>query len=394
MKMIRAVYHILKFPVMKAKYISLCHSSKTNLEEIFAGSENCVLLLTHNYGGGTLTYENNLISESKEKFIVLRMISYRKNLAMKIERDGKTFYVPVNLLDSVFENKFKAVIVNSLLSLYHNEKFIPFLADYKRKNSDVRFTVMMHDFYPVCPHFNLVADNWDCNLECEKHKCRFDNFVEKFNGTIAEWRKIWMNLLTVIDEIRCFSNSSKEIVKKAYPDLKDEKITVVPHSLDYIKFTPIKNVEKLPLHIGIVGAIKAVPKGKFVVRELLKRIPEEISISIIGATKHDIGGINRKNTKYLGKYNHDDLQHLVENETISMEIFPSICSETFSYLVSEHIAMNEPIVCFDMGAQAEKVRAYSKGIVVKNVDEMVDVIMNRTTKKYPETDKRKKTNNV
>lgn len=377
MKMFHAIYHILKFPVMKAKYISFCHSCKTNLEEIFACSEKCVLLLTHNYGGGTLTYENNLISESKEKFIVLRMISYRKNLAMKIECDGKNFYFPAKLLDFVFENKFKSVIVNSLLSFYNNEKLIPFLADYKRKNPSAIFTVMMHDFYPVCPHFNLVADNWDCGLKCEIHKCRFDYFVEKFNGTITEWRKIWINLLSVVDEIRCFSNRSKKIIKKAYPDLIDEKITVVSHSLDYIKFTPIKNVEKLPLHIGIVGAIKSVPKGKLVVRELLRRIPKEIPISIIGATKHDIGGISRKNTKYLGKYNHDDLQRLVEGETISMEIFPSIWSETFSYLVSEHIAMNEPIVCFDMGAQAEKVRAYSKGIVVKNVDEMVDVIMEK-----------------
>lgn len=377
MKMFHAVYHILKFPVMKAKYISLCHRCKLGSEDIFAESENHILLLTHNYGGGTLTYENNLITESKEKFIVLRMISYGKNLAMKIERDGKTFYLPSNFLNSVFENKFKSVIVNSLLSFYHNEKIIPFLSDYKRKNPDVRFTVMMHDFYPVCPHFNLVADNWNCNLECEKHKCKFDNFVEKFNGAITEWRKIWMKLLPLVDEIRCFSNSSKEIIKKAYPNLKDEKITVVPHSLDYIKFTPIKNVEKLPLHIGIVGSVFTVPKGKLVVRELLKRIPEEIPISIIGATKHDIGGIRRKNTHYLGKYKHDDLQRLVEDETISMEFFPSIWSETFSYLVSEHIAMNEPVVCFDMGAQAEKVRTYNKGIVVKNVDEMVDVIMEK-----------------
>lgn len=377
MKILHSAYHVLKFPVMKAKYAFKCRSCKSSLEEIFMDSENCILLLTHDYGGGTLTYENNLISESKEKFIVLRMISYRKNLAMKIERDGKTFYLSAKFLGSVFKNKFKAVIVNSLLGFYHNEKFIPFLTDYKRKNPNVRFTVMMHDFYPVCPHFNLVADNWNCNLDCEKHKCKFDSFVEKFNGTISEWRNIWMNLLPTVDEIRCFSNSSKEIVKKAYPALQEEKITVVPHSLGYIKFTPIKNVEKLSLHIGIVGAIKTVPKGKLVVRELLRRIPDEIPISIIGATKRDIGGIKRKNTKYLGKYNHDDLQRLVESETISMEIFPSICSETFSYLVSEHIAMNEPVVCFDMGTQAEKVRAYSKGVVVKNVDEMVDVIVGK-----------------
>ena len=147
--------------------------------------------------------------------------------------------------------------------------------------------------------------------------------------------------------------------------------------MDYCKFKSIENVEKLPLHLGIVGSISTIPKGKLVVRELLRRIPEEIPISIIGATKRDIGGINRKNTRFLGKYKHDDLQHLVEDENISMEIFPSICSETFSYLVSEHIAMNIPVICFDMGAQAEKVSAYGKGIVVKDVDEMVKVIMEK-----------------
>ncbi len=37
-----------------------------------------------------------------------------------------------------------------------------------------------------------------------------------------------------------------------------------------------------------------------------------------------------------------------------------------------------PVICFDMGAQAEKVSAYNKGIVVKDVGEMVDVIMEKS----------------
>ena len=85
-------------------------------------------------------------------------------------------------------------------------------------------------------------------------------------------------------------------------------------------------------------------------------------------------GISRKNTEFYGKYKLDELPELIKKSTISMGIFPSICSETFSYLVSEHIMMGLPIMCFDIGAQADKVRAYDKGIVVKDVDEMVEKI--------------------
>ena len=39
--------------------------------------------------------------------------------------------------------------------------------------------------------------------------------------------------------------------------------------------------------------------------------------------------------------------------------------------------MTVPVICFNMGAQAEKVRAYGKGIVVNDVDEMVKVILDK-----------------
>ena len=106
-------------------------------------------------------------------------------------------------------------------------------------------------------------------------------------------------------------------------------------------------------------------------------VVEDENIKKIRASYYLIGAL-------LGKYKHENLQKLVESENISMEIFPSIWPETFSYLVSEHIAMNVPIICFDMGAQSEKVRTYTKGIIVKDIDEMVNVII----KKFNEREKK------
>lgn len=376
-KLILTVCRFIKFILLKIKYTFLI---RRNIENIFENTKDSILFITHNYSGGTALFEKNYLSEMSESFIICRMISYKQNLALKIEKCGKSFYCKPDFFEKILLYKYKKIVFNSFANFYKIKKYFDLLIDYKQKNPKINFLYMVHDFHCVCPTINLVADNWNCNLECQKYNCKFNSFSNHFDKNINQWRKNWFELLFVTDEIRCFSESSKQIVQKAYPLLSDKKFKVIPHNMSYCKFSPIKNVEKLPLHIGIVGLIDTVFKGKLVVRELLKRIPEEIPISLIGVTKKQIGGKNRKNTHYLGKYNHDDLQRLVEQETISMEIFPSIWSETFSYLVSEHIAMNIPVVCFDMGAQAEKVRNYEKGIVVKDVDEMIDVIMKQFKK--------------
>ena len=40
-------------------------------------------------------------------------------------------------------------------------------------------------------------------------------------------------------------------------------------------------------------------------------------------------------------------------------IFPSPCPETFSYIIQECISIEAPIVCFNIGAPAERLRKYN-----------------------------------
>ena len=50
--------------------------------------------------------------------------------------------------------------------------------------------------------------------------------------------------------------------------------------------------------------------------------------------------------------------------------------ETFSYVVSELMQMDIPIISFDFGAQGEKLKHYEKGILCKDIDEMIKVVVN------------------
>jgi glycosyltransferase involved in cell wall biosynthesis len=55
---------------------------------------------------------------------------------------------------------------------------------------------------------------------------------------------------------------------------------------------------------------------------------------------------------------------MVEASGANVFLFPSIWPETFSYVVEELMQLEVPIVCFDMGAPAERIRHYPKGKLI------------------------------
>lgn len=140
-----------------------------------------------------------------------------------------------------------------------------------------------------------------------------------------------------------------------------------------IEYTPIIGIERLSLHLGIIGACNANIKGKSVAKKIIRKYGDVIPISMVGSS-YRYYRIKGKKVKYLGPYRQGELQNIIKDEKITLAIFPSLCPETFSYLISELIAMDIPIVCFNYGAQAEKVRKYGKGTVCNSVEEMCDYI--------------------
>lgn len=377
MKLILRAYHHFKCAILSIVYAFLFLIQKNKSVESFLNK--CApetLFITHNFGGGTRTFETNYLDAAKSGTLVCRMISYKRNIYFRLEdADRKqVLYIRTKDFSAVLNYAFSEIIINSLYSLYCIEKYINLLIEYKKKNPSVVYRYFVHDFHCVCPTVNLIADNWNCGLKCEVFKCTFGSLLYGYSGTISEWRSLWTPLFLQTDEIRCFSEDSKKIILTAYPYLREGQISVRPHSMEWCTFTKIQGIERLPIHIGIIGSVYCVSKGKYVVKELLSRLPAEIPVSIIGATRQQIGA-RRKNTQYFGRYAHSELQSIIERQTISTVIFPSICSETFSYLVSELMQMDIPIICFDFGAQADKVRMYKKGIVVHDTDELIQAIL-------------------
>lgn len=362
MSMLLFLYRIIKSAAIKKyanKRISECNCNVW--QELIENGVGYDFFITNDIGGGTEFFTKNYLDSDKD-ILILRNISYGKDWAFILENKAMKKKCAVtlhNVRDILKTQSVEKVTVNTLVTNLHTFDFLEMLC-----KSAAPVTVMVHDYYLVCPNYTLFKDGAHCGFAfCDKNICtKSCNPFLTPHCSLKEWREKWNTFLLSVKEIRCFSQSSRDIIKCAYPDMDREKITVVPHSMEYCHFTPVL-YQKEPVHIGIVGAITSEPKGGKVVRAFLRYAKKKnVMVSVIGTYPNHFR-VKGKTIRYTGTYNASELQQTIEREKVNCLLFPSLWSETFSYLVSEQIMMRLPIVCFDYGAQAEKIRAYQKGVI-------------------------------
>jgi glycosyltransferase involved in cell wall biosynthesis len=157
------------------------------------------------------------------------------------------------------------------------------------------------------------------------------------------------------------------LIQKAYPAIASEQIEIIPHAVKYFpdRKPGVSLADKL--NIGVVGEI-GFHKGSQVIQALAREIVRkelDISISVIGSIEAECDG---KVVTETGPYEHSQLVDLIEARGPNIFFFPSIWPETFSYVTDELMQLDVPIVCFDLGAPAERVRRYARGKVIQIAD--------------------------
>jgi glycosyltransferase involved in cell wall biosynthesis len=167
--------------------------------------------------------------------------------------------------------------------------------------------------------------------------------------------------------VRCFSESTRRLILRAYPSLESGRISVVPHRVDYVPARLPKPDHSAPLIIGIIGHI-SVQKGALIVKEMVREIERErhdIRVVVMGTLD---AAPDSTRLVVTGNYKRDDLVDLIEVHRINMFFFPSICPETFSYVIEEMMRLGLPIVAFDLGAPAERLRNYFASRLCEDVN--------------------------
>jgi len=347
-----------------------------------SGERPVSVVFDHNLGGGANQYRRALIDERLADGRAVLLCTYNlPTLDYRLQvfqpGGGEEIYRISSFLgleQILKKSSVEEIFLNSPVSFDEPLVFADWISTMRAGNPKVRLTFAVHDYFSVCPSFVLLnADGRYCGIpdvaECAtclaRHQARYVALSPPTE--IGPWRALWGRCLQAADEVRCFSGSTRQLLLRAYPDLDPDRVSVIPHRVDYLPARLPRLDHAAPLVIGVIGQI-SVQKGAMVIKEMLARIDRdhpEVKVVVIGAV--DIP-LKSDRLRVTGTYRHEDLVDLIEANGINMFFFPSICPETFSYVTEEMILLGLPIVAFDLGAPGERLRGYGNSRLCSEVN--------------------------
>jgi hypothetical protein len=219
-------------------------------------------------------------------------------------------------------------------------------------------TVYWHDHYLLCPTRHLLnAESRYCELPepsvCARCLPNNAHCVDAplRSMDIITWREQWVQVLAGASSIRVFSPSSLELLRRVWPEF-DSKVVLTPHNTAHIPRSRVSPAPESPLHIGVVGRI-AAHKGAAQVARLARHIAETSAnarITVFGTLEEPAPASAVSQT---GTFSTEALPALCAEQGVNVFWFPSICPETFSFVLHEMKAMGLPVLAYDFGAQAD-----------------------------------------
>ncbi|MGQ0486211.1 MAG: glycosyltransferase [Hyphomicrobiales bacterium] len=340
------------------------------------------IIVDHEMGGGSNLYRERRIAARagrKASSALVTGAAKEQGVSISFRHGGNDygFRLPAwDHFDVLLPDRARIHwVLNSAVGMARLSQCLDYMAARTGRHGN-RLTICLHDYYPVCPSYNLLdREGRYCGVPdlavCAR--CLPSNSHAHHAAVISdrgEWRAAWSKALAAADEITAFSAASAAIFLKAYPRCKD-RLAVRPHGKPKgsgrLAALPARLKPGETVKIGVVGAI-GYSKGAEVTVAAAKaiaagRLPAKIAV--IGKLAP---GYSHPGIEFHGAFRSSDLPAILRQRGIHVAWVPSIWPETYCYVVDELMAAGVPLACFDLGAPPERVRTYKRGLVLADLD--------------------------
>lgn len=290
------------------------------------------------------------------------------------ETRGLNTNAPARALeDAICRTQPDAVLVNHLITW-------PRLAEalHTIENGCVPYIYLLHDFFPVCPNWQLITnDGAYCGLGCHE---RYPDCVLRNRNTgweyfyrrsdldsLQHWRVLWSQFLARSKAVVAFSESSRELLQQAYPSVVN-RITVQPHAVpqaDSFPWAQRGGIRDGQLRIAVIGGMD-MAKGWLRVKDICRSLSDwrvDAQLFLYGnAPLWDLE--IPRSLVCRGPYERSALHERLLADSVDAVLIPSVVPETFSLTTAEAMYMGYPVICFDLGNPAALVSATGGGWVV------------------------------
>ena len=358
-------------------------------------NETTALIITHGLGGGSTHFSEMVQSAKQENGVECIRLTKRSDKIILSHRDQtKEFkHTKVALSALIHALGPDSIMLNHSITWDIEEIHDIFT------NITIPFGVYLHDFYWVCPNINMMNNLGKfCGAEKSTKACdlcftsmepnikRWANTTVQSIG-VAGWRRLSYEIFRKSQAIACPSENTKSYYVKYFPEF-ESKIAVWSRET---KLTLVNNFSKNTqdsdrISVISLGGISKI-KGSDIIYEMHDLIKDRnlpIDLTVIGTISPPTRRFKHEKTlSVTGQYSQSEIGSLIAKRKPSVGLILSIIPETYSYTTSELFSNQIPILCFNIGAQADRVKEVDGGWVIDQIsaaaviDELIRLHSNR-----------------
>jgi GT2 family glycosyltransferase len=329
--------------------------------------ERNVLIISHTRGGGVERCVRDAIGKLEEEgAAVFVMQAVKQNQQQVVHFHSQAPDVPnlaaLDLRDNADE------IIRTWNELSISEVHIHHVIDHGAigatnihalmRKAGIRFEVTVHDYFWICPRITLHDED---GVHCGEPDDAGCNSCLRTRGEIfgvpdiAAWRRDHGGLLRAAFKVRVPDADVAKRLLRYFPDVSFE---VAPH-----EGRKVRDSVRAPssvgarVRVGVLGGISDI-KGFGVLLECaadarLRGLP--LDFVVIGFTRDDRSA-RAAGIEITGAYAEEQLQQRIAAANLDSIFLSSTVPETYSYTLSAALQTDLPIVVFDIGAPARRVR--------------------------------------
>lgn len=328
-----------------------------------------ILIVCHNRGGGAERHVQEdirrLTGEGYGVYLMRPMPGQPARAVFSHSAATQLPNIPACALSDTAA--MRAVLKDLGITEIHTHSLVDFVAaapDYILalvKDLGIRWEVNLHDYKVICPSINLVNSTGvycgeQSHIAC--NKCLKEMGSDFLVNDIEHWREMHRRVLLSAEQVLVPDQDVAERLERYFPQAT---FVVSPHeeiNLEQISMcTPELNSDE-KLRVVIIGAIGKI-KGFDVLlacarNSRKRRLPLEFIL--MGYSMND-RLLQEAGVKVTGRYLEENAQKTLRTLEPHMVWLPSVWPETYSYTLSIALLAGLPVVGFDIGAIARRLRA-------------------------------------
>jgi GT2 family glycosyltransferase len=232
----------------------------------------------------------------------------------------------------------------------------------------VPYDIIAHDYAWICPRVTLIDGRGrycnepavsECKVCVRKNGSRLGDSISV--PALRARSAVWMSEAR---QVSAPSTDTAARLRKYFPNLD---IEVRPHKVPQL---PAPSVAASPrsdrLRVGLLGAIGG-HKGYQVLLDCARDAARRglpLEFVVIGYTENDKPLLKTGNVFVTGRYSEVEVPHLLRRERPDVVFLPSVWPETWCYALDYAMEAGLPVISFDIGAIAERLRAAQIGILL------------------------------